>query len=125
MSLATELHDILQAHGHLEYTSMKVASDEVTEQGQMHVAKIANAIADLVLQPTSNQTVTFVEKLAADLGKELDSAARLKIATAVVVDRALTKSAQDTALPACDRTELLNTRTYGREVFTEILRGIL
>jgi hypothetical protein len=124
-SIAQDLREILQMHGHLEYVSMKTASEEATYLGQVHVAKIANAVTEYVQCEGGTNVVAFVEKLAADLEHPMDAVARLKVAAAVTVDQILTKAAQDTELPQSARDELLSTRTYGREVFAEILRGVL
>jgi hypothetical protein len=124
-SIAQDLRDILQLHGHLEYVSMKTASEEATYIGQVHVAKIANAVTEYVQHAGGNDVVTFISKLAEDLSHPLDAVSKLKVAAAMTVDQVLTKAAQDVELSAHERDELLSTRTYGREVFAEILRGVL
>ncbi len=124
-SIAQELRDILQVHGHIEYVSLKTASEDAAYVGQMHVAKIANAVTEYVQHAGGDDVVTFIAKLAEDLEHPLDAVSKLKVAAAMTVDQVLTKAAQDAELSTHERAALLNTRTYGREVFAEILRGVL
>ena len=124
MTIASDIRDILTTHGMLEYVSMKVASEEATYQAQLGVAKIANEVTEYLYRESKGDILGLVEKFAAENNRALTPDDKVKIAAALTVDEALTKAAS-ADLTVDTRNELVATRTYGREVLAEILRGVL
>jgi len=128
-----EISNAVKSHGLYEEVAVKTASESQCIVVEEENPKIAHVVTDAIRTEARSHghtgvagVVGFVTKMAAYKREEpLTNIEQLKIASALTVDDALTQAVCDESLSDESRVKLAHTRTYGREVFMEILRGIL
>jgi hypothetical protein len=128
-----EISNAVKSHGLYEEVAVKTASEEQCIVVENENPKIAHVVTDAIRTEARTHKHTgvagvtsFVTKMAAFKREEpLTNVEQLKIATALTVDDALTQSLYNDGMSDSARIKLASMRTYGREVFMEILRGVL
>jgi formylmethanofuran dehydrogenase subunit B len=130
---AHEISNAVKSHGLYEEASVKTASDETCAIGQSENVKISHVVTDVIKTEaasrgykTAQEVTAFINKMAhVKNNAYLDNLQQLKIASALTVDEALSCAVVQDGLKDNARMKLASMRAYGREVFMEILRGIL
>jgi len=135
INVAAEISQLVHSIGKMEDIGVKVASAECSALAQVTNAKASTALYNVITKcaqefvpgdmPNHCRMVLFAEKTASVLGRpEISAAQRLKLASAVATDDALTDVlAQTQDIAEC--TKLAEARAFGREFMMEILRGVI
>jgi ribosomal 30S subunit maturation factor RimM len=130
---ASEIANAVKSHGLYEEVSVKTASEDQCAIAQEENAKISHVITDSIkteaavhgMRGAPNVT-QFVCKMAHVHNNAIPNRyVQLKIASALTVDEALSRAVVQDGLNDTARMKLASMRAYGREVFMEILRGVL
>jgi formylmethanofuran dehydrogenase subunit B len=128
-----EISNAVKSHGLYEEAAVKTASEEMCVIGQSENMKIAHVVTDAIRTEaasnglkTAQEVTAFVNKMAhVNHGVYLDNIQQLKVASALTVDEALSRAVVQDGLDGNTVMKLASMRAYGREVFMEILRGVL
>jgi hypothetical protein len=128
-----EISNAAKSHGLYEEVAVKTASEEQCIAVEHENPKIAHVVTDAIRTEARIHghtgavgVASFVTKMAAFKRQEpLTNVEQLKIATALTVDDALTQALHSDTVCDTARIKLASMRAYGREVFMEILRGVL
>lgn len=130
---ATEIANAVKSHGLYEEVAVKTASEEQCAIAQSENVKISHVVTDSIKTEAAvhgmrhpREVTSFICKMAHVKNNSLpNNYQQLKIASALTVDDALTLAIGKEGLTETAREKLASMRAYGREVFMEILRGIL
>ena len=128
-----EISNAVKSHGIYEDVAVKTASEAQCIAVEAENPKIAHAVTDAISTEARLHNhigvkgiTSFVTKMASLKREEpLSNVAQLKVASALTVDNALTQALITGNLNDSAYIKIAEMRTYGREVFMEILRGIL
>jgi len=128
-----EISNAVKSHGLYEEVAVKTASESQCIVMEDENPKIAHAVTDAIRTEARvnghtgvSGVTSFVTKMATFNREEpLTNVEQLKVATVLTVDDALTQALLNDSLKDSARIKVAEMRTYGREVFMEILRGVL
>ena len=119
----------------METIGVKIASAEGSAMAQRTVIEASTGLYSVMTKcaqeyisgemPHHQRMTFFIDKVASVLGRpKIDAMTRLKLASAVTADDALTDVMSSEKDPT-EHTKLAEARAYGREFVMEILRGVL
>ncbi len=135
LNVAAEISQLVHSISAMDDLGVKIASAEDSVTAQCTVAQASTALYNVITKcasdyvpesmPHHQQMVTFVERVASVLGRpEVPAPMRLKLASAIAADDALT-DVMHKANNQAERVKLAEARAFGREFVMELLRGVL
>lgn len=135
LHIATEIRRLVHNIRDMETIGVKIASVEGSSKAQQTVVQASTGLYTVMVKcaeeylpgdmPHHQRMTAFITKVASVLGlPAISKTTKLKLASAVVVDDALTDVMNQEKNPT-EHAKLAEARAYGREFVMELLQGVL